>query len=131
MIKRPTVEQFLRKYPTEIRITVEKLRALIRATIPVHIEAVYPGWGLIGYRVVSDRRSKYFAYIAPGADGVKLGFEYGVLLPDPGRLLKGNGKQVRYIVISQKSDLKKRLIGPLIWEAAMIAVHHTNKGVQK
>lgn len=131
MTKRPTVEQFLRKYPAETRSIVEKLRTLICSTIPVHSEAVYPGWGLIGYRVISDRRSKYFAFIAPGAEGVKLGFEYGVLLPDPEKLLQGNGKQVRYIVVTQKKALKKRLIGPLIWEAAMIAVHHTQKRTQR
>lgn len=131
MNKRPTVEQFLSKHPPEIRAVVNKLRTLIRATIPVHIEAVYPGWGLIGYRVINDRKSKYFAFIAPGAGGVKLGFEFGVLLPDPGKILKGNGKQVRYIFVSKQSDIKKRIIGPLVWEAAMVAVHHTHKKVKK
>jgi hypothetical protein len=131
MNKRPTVEQFLSKHPPETRAVVEKLRTLMRATIPVHIEAVYPGWGLIGYRVISDRKSKYFAYIAPGAGGVKLGFEFGVLLPDPAKILKGNGKQVRFIFISKQRDIKKRIIGPLIWEAAMVAVHHTQKKVKK
>lgn len=130
-MKAPTVKQFLRSYPPAVRILAEKLRKIVQTTIPIHTEAVYPGWELIGYRIASGNKSKYFAFIAPGINGVKLGFEFGVLLPDPNHLLQGNGNQVRYIVITKQADIKKRLIAPLIWEAAMVAINHSFKQRKK
>ena len=46
--------------------------------------------GLIGYNAPA-----YFAYILPAEDHIRIGFEWGALLPDPADLLGGNAKQVR------------------------------------
>jgi hypothetical protein len=131
MKKSQTVEQFLSEVPTPIRRLMERLRSILQTTIPNHIEAVYPGWGLIGYRITQGHTSKYFAYISPADGGAKLGFEYGVLLPDPNNILEGRGSRVRYVVVTHMSDIKKKHIAPLIWEAAMIAVDHSLKKKKK
>ena len=45
----PTPEQFLSGFPPEIAPLSNHLRGLIRRAVPDPIEAVYPGWKLIGY----------------------------------------------------------------------------------
>ena len=60
----PTPEQFLSGFPPEIAALSNHLRGLIRRAVPDPIEAVYPGWKLIGYRVRDGARDRYFGYIA-------------------------------------------------------------------
>jgi hypothetical protein len=81
--RRPTPEQFLAEFPPPIRDVTNKLRALVKATLPDVAEAVYPGWRLIGYRVTESGREAYLGFVAPRPDSVMLGFEFGVLLSDP------------------------------------------------
>lgn len=120
--RRPTVAQFLRQYPGDVREIASDLRALIRNTLPDVREAVYPGWKLIGYRVVENKRDAYFCYIAPAEDRVFLGFEYGALMSDPDRLLMGDTKQVRHVVFVQRNDILPEKLSRLITEGAMTAL---------
>src|SRR5215207_527676 len=85
---RPTPEQFLAPFPHEIRALADQLRQLIKQAILNTIEAVYPGWKLIGYREQDGKRSRYFCFVAPFEDRVMLGFEYGVLMTDTVGLLE-------------------------------------------
>jgi hypothetical protein len=103
------------------------LRGLIREEVPDLKEAVYPGWKLIGYRVLSGPRSCYFGFIHPGKESVQLGFEYGALLPDPHKMLQGTGKLVRHVRIAKMSDIKQDEIRYLILEAAMCALTRGGK----
>jgi hypothetical protein len=118
---RPTPEQFLTTFPAEIRALADQLRALIRRTVREVDEAVYTGWRLIGYRLHDGRRTRYFCYIAPFADRVTLGFEYGVLLSNDAGLLEGTGTQVRYVTIREPEDLREQELTALIAEAAAVA----------
>src|SRR5262245_53085107 len=118
---RPSPEQFLAAFPTDIRALADQLRALIRRTVPNVDEAVYTGWRLIGYRVRDGRRSRYFCYIAPLEDRITLGFEYGVLLNNGAGLLEGTGTQVRYVTICQPEDIREQELAALIAEAATVA----------
>jgi hypothetical protein len=117
----PTPEQFLAAFSAGIQALAGHLRVLIRRTIPNIDEAVYSGWRLIGYRVRHSGRSRYFCYIAPFADRVALGFEYGVLLANDAGLLEGTGTQVRYVTIRQPEDIREQELAALIAEAAMVA----------
>jgi hypothetical protein len=91
-------EAILVEHGPGVRELAEALRRLIRQTVPEVIETAYPGWHGIGYR---HPASGYFCGIFPGAAEVKLGFEFGALLPDPDGLLEGSGKQVRYVTIRE------------------------------
>ena len=54
-------------------------------------------------------------FLNPGM--VKLGFEYGAMLPDPKRLLKPGpsaGKQVRYLEVREESDIDPEAIRDLL-----------------
>lgn len=90
--------------------------------MPELTEAVAPGWKLIGYRVEGLQSSRYFCYLSPMEDHVRLGFEYRRWLSDPANLLEGNGTQVRYVVIKNEKNLRVKVLQQLIAEASLIAL---------
>jgi hypothetical protein len=126
-VARPTPEQFLAAFPPATQVLADQLRQLIKQTIPNINEAVYPGWKLIGYREQDGRRSRYFCYIAPFADRVVLGFEWGVLMTNQAGLLEGDGKQVRYVTLCDQAELRAHELSTLIAEAAMVAATRAHK----
>ena len=75
------------------------------------IELAYPVWHGIGYH---HPESGYFCAIFAKKDRVQLGFEFGVLLPDPDRLLDGSGKQVRYVTTARGKDIRVKAIRTLL-----------------
>jgi hypothetical protein len=54
--KKPTPDEFLSAFPSEIQALANQLRGLVKETIPSVREAVYTGWKLIGYRVKKGKR---------------------------------------------------------------------------
>lgn len=103
----------LEHYPPAVVGLANATRDLVKAVAPDVEEAGRPGWNLVGYR-----RRGYFAFVAPMDDHVRLGFEHGVLLPDPAGLLAGAGKQVRYVVLRTVADLENPAVVRLL-EAAV------------
>lgn len=114
------VSAFLADYPPHIRELAERARALVLGAVPNAIERVYSGWRLIGYRVPQGKASRYFAFLAPLEDEVRLGFELGVHMDDPRGLLQGDGTQVRYIALRSNADVSEEL-RPYITQAAAVA----------
>jgi len=122
-----TPEQFLADYPPQIQEVAGGLRATVKQAVPEIEEKIYRGWRLIGYRVKlpeprRQSRGAYFCYIAPGAEALQLGFEYGILMADPEGLLEGEGKQVRYVTVSSTADFKRAGVSQLVVEAARVAI---------
>lgn len=109
-----TPEHILTGHSPEVRELCEALRSLVRVEVPDAIEVAYPSWHGIGYH---HPRCGYFCAIFPMNDYFKLGFEFGVLLPDPDGLLTGDGKQVRYAIIRQQADIRVEAIRKLIQAA--------------
>ena len=107
-------EDILAGHTAEVKALAQSLRKLIKKIIPEATEKAYPGWHGIGYR---HPESGYFCAIFPLRDGVKLGFERGVLLPDPDNLLEGTGSQVRYVSIGSRGDLREESIKKLLHAA--------------
>ena len=79
-----------------------RLRNLVRETVPDAAERAYPIWRGIGLR---HPVSGYYCGIFPQEDWGRLVFEYGALLADPDNLLKGNGKQIRYVQIRRQKHI--------------------------
>jgi hypothetical protein len=117
-------EAFLAGYPDGIRDAAEQLRALIKRVVPDAVERVRSGWRLIGYDLPVGRRTVYFAYIAPEPIHVHIGFEHGVLMADPDRLLEGahlNLRKVRFLTFKAGEALPEVDILGLIREAVRVA----------
>lgn len=83
------VDEFLGDYSPVVRETAHAARRVVLAALPEAHEAVISGWRLIGYRVPAGKGSAYVGYLAPLADEVRLGFEWGVYLDDPNGVLAG------------------------------------------
>ncbi|HEY0442892.1 MAG TPA: DUF1801 domain-containing protein [Candidatus Limnocylindrales bacterium] len=117
-------DAFLDGYPTEIRRVADRLRAVVRRAVPTAVERVRPGWRLIGFDVPTGRRSAYFAYVAPERAHVHLGFEHGVWLADPERLLEGAHlrlRKVRFVTFVPGQAIPTDSLVALTRDAARIA----------
>jgi hypothetical protein len=110
-----SAEQFLATYSAPVRRLAQAARKRILNVVPEASERVRPGWKLIGYNAPA-----YFAFIAPHDDHVRIGFEWGVLLADPAKLLAGNGSQVRYAVIHTPRELQSQALAALLRTAAAL-----------
>jgi hypothetical protein len=118
-------EVFLAAYPDDTRSQADILRSLVRRAVPGVIERVRPGWRLIGYEIPVGRRPRYFAYVAPEPKHVHLGFEYGVLMADPHRLLEGAHlrlRKVRFLTFRPGQPIPAADVLELTWEAARVAI---------
>ncbi len=118
-------EALLAAYPAPMREIAEWLRGVVRRALPESIERVRPGWRLIGYELpAGGRRTAYFGYVAPEAEHVHLGFEYGVVMADPRGLLKGVGitRQVRWVTLTPHAMLPEPHLAELVREGARVAL---------
>ena len=108
--KEPSPEAQLRSYVGRLDPKNQKLvrsvRAAVRKRFPTANELAYDynRFFVIGYSP-TDRGIDSILAIAARATGVSLYFSQGPQLPDPKRLLRGSGKQVRFIQVEAASQL--------------------------
>jgi hypothetical protein len=117
-------EDILHEHNPEVRWLSEQLRQVVLTTVPEATEIAYPVWHGIGYR---HPQVGYFCAIFPQKDQVNLSFEFGVLLPDPHLLLKGNGTQVRFVPIFSQVDLHTEALSTLIRAAISLPADRTTR----
>ena len=109
-----TVDSILEGHAPHVREIVERLRAIIRATVPDAIESAHAVWHSLSYK---HPDSGYFCGLFPQPDRVDVAFEFGVLLADPDHLLAGDGKQVRYLRLKDAAELREAALRQLLIEA--------------
>jgi hypothetical protein len=80
-------------------------RRLILEEAPDSSEFVYQVYTIADHFTFTDRPSDAFVFTTAHANWVNLGFNFGSLLPDPGNLLRGEGKLIRHVRIAQTADL--------------------------
>jgi hypothetical protein len=117
-------EAFLDAYPDDIRAPAEVLRAIVKRAVPDAVERVRSGWRLIGYDLPMGHRSAYFAFVAPEPIHVHLGFEVGIFMADPDRMLEGahlNLRKVRFLTFLPGQPIPEEPLLALTREAARIA----------
>ncbi len=125
MIDELPIEVFLERYPPAIRDTGLRLRELIRIAVPDAVEGVRSGWSWIGYGLPDRRAKRTFAWIGPERKHIHLGFQNGVLLADPDRLLHGSEerlKQFRYFTFAPEIDIEDEVILDFIRRSADLAL---------
>jgi hypothetical protein len=116
-------EALLDDYPRPMQDTAAALRAIVREAVPEAVERVRVGWRLIGYDLPLRRYGVYFAYVAPEPVHVHLGFEWGVFMSDPQRLLQGGAvtKQVRWLTFTSPDEIAREATIALVREGARVA----------
>jgi hypothetical protein len=118
-------ESLLAGYPPPMREIAEALRSIVRRAVPGAIEAVRPGWRLVGYTVPAGRgRQVYFCGVAPEQDHVHLYFEYGIFMVDPRRVLLGEGitRKVRWVALRESDPIPETQLIELVREGARVAL---------
>lgn len=106
-------EDILAGHSDRVRRIATELRAILFEAVPDVVEKGNRGWHGVAYH---HSVAGYFCGIFPAEDQVKLGFEFGALLNDPG-ILTGAGSQVRYVVLRSMRDVRRGAIKKLIEEA--------------
>ena len=117
-------ELFLEGYAADVRGTANRLRAVVKTAVPDAIERVRPGWALIGYDLPTRRHGVYFAWVWPEREHVHLGWQHGIFMDDPDRLLQGAHlklKKVRYVTVDPGDDFPEAAFVELTRHAAEIA----------
>jgi hypothetical protein len=112
---RAQLSGFLAKYSPEVRSIARAAFRKLSARIPGAIQLVYDNYNAlaIGFSP-SERTSHAVLSIALYPRWVSLFFLQGIDLADPGRRLKGTGKQVRHIILASANDLDHPEIRALI-----------------
>ena len=108
------VAEFLSQFGDLAIELASDARMSILKAIPNCDERIYHGWNGLGYQ---DPDVGYICAIFPSQSTVRVAFEHGHLLPDPEGLLKGGGKQVRYLEISEWSERLAEQLSDLIDQA--------------
>ena len=97
--------KLLAPYSEVIRKLALATRRLILDEAPQASEFVYQVYTIADHFAFTDRPSDAFVFTTTHANWVNLGFNFGAVLPDPGRLLRGEGKLIRHVRITQTADL--------------------------
>lgn len=106
----PTPEAQLRSFTDRFDLKYQKfirsVRAAVRKRLPTANELAYDysSFFVIAYSP-SEQGIDGIVSIAARADGVDLYFTHGPQLPDPKKLLKGAGKQVRFVRLESARQL--------------------------
>ena len=93
------------------------LRKLISTVYPKVVEVPWPRLQVIGYGVGPKKSTEHFCYIGLYGEHINLGFNYGMDLPDPDKLLEGAGKKFRHVKIRTIEDVKRSTLRKLLQDA--------------
>jgi hypothetical protein len=110
------IEQFLSNYMEEVFANSLKLRTVLLNQLPNITEQLDVPAKMIGY-CYGQEYVDLICVIIPSKKGLKLGFNRGVELPDPEKLLQGKGKISRYVVIENEKQIQSAALKKLIKEA--------------
>ena len=109
---------FIAKFAPEDQRLIRAVRTAMRKRLPTANELVYDNYNffVIGYSP-TERPSDAPFSIASQAGAVSLCFLYGAKLADPGRVLKGEGNQVRSLRLPSAKRLADPEVEALIAQA--------------
>jgi len=111
---------FINKFDPKHRSLIRSVRKELRKRFPTANELAYDNYNffVIGYGP-TERPSDCIVSIAAAASGVGLCFIHGATLPDPNRILLGEGNQTRFIRLESANRLNRPEVKALL--AAAIA----------
>lgn len=113
---------FLARYTPEIADLAKAALAKMRERLPGAVELVYDNYNALAIGFGPDERASHAVFsIAIYPRWVSLFFLQGKGLPDPGKLLRGSGNVVRYIVLDSAQRLDEPAVRALMAEALRTA----------
>ena len=137
-MRRPPHRQllgFLTAYDRTIADLALALREIILEEQPDAAESVYQVYTVAIWFGFSGKMKDMFCYITTHARHVNMGFPRGAALPDPNRVLQGEGKSIRHVKFASQRDLERpfvrRYIRAAIEQVGAAAGGGTAKSVVK
>jgi hypothetical protein len=122
------IETFLSQYKEPVFGYALQLRKILFANLPDIIEQIDIPAKMIAY-CYGQKYSELICTIIPSKKGLKLGFNWGLELTDPGKLLQGKGKISRYVEIISEEQINSREINNLIEN--VLSVYKQKKSFSK
>src|SRR5579864_3450907 len=103
----PQLLGFLEAYDRTIADLALALREIILEEAPEASESIYQVYTVAIWFGLSEKMKDMFCYIATNARHINLGFPRGSTLPDPNRVLEGEGKTMRHIKFASIAELER------------------------
>jgi hypothetical protein len=100
------LESFIARLDPELQKLVRSVRVALRKRFPTANELTYdyPNALVVAYSA-TDRGIEGIVSFTARKTGMELHFNQGPKLPDPKKLLKGSGKQTRFIAVTAATQL--------------------------
>ena len=106
----PQLIAFLEAYDRHIVDLALALREIILEEGPDASESIYQVYTVAIWFGFSEKMKDMFCYITTNARHINLGFPRGSTLPDPNRVLEGDGKTMRHIKFASERDLERPFV---------------------
>ena len=112
------LKTFIAKFSPSDQSRIRAARRLLRRQLGGACEMVYDNYNffVIGYGA-TDRPSEAVVSLAAQANRLSLCFLHGATLPDPDRVLRGEGRQVRSVPLESAADLERPELQRLLNDA--------------
>jgi hypothetical protein len=102
----PKLLEYLAPYDPHVSRLALALRELVLEEAPTAKESFSRGYAVgIAFSFTGKPIKDGFCHVVAYANHVNLGFNQGATLPDPDRVLAGNGKSIRHVTIQGEEDL--------------------------
>src|SRR5207244_4347616 len=109
------LRDFIAKFEPKHQTLIRAVRKALRKRFPTANELAYDNYNffVIGYGP-TERPSDCIVSIAAAASGVGLCFIHGASLPDPNRILLGEGNQTRFVRLESANRLNRPEVKALV-----------------
>jgi hypothetical protein len=102
---------YLAPYDPQVANLALALREVVLEEAPEAIESLVNGYAVaIGFSFTGKPMKDGFCHVVTYKNCVNLGFNRGALLADPEGILKGSGKSIRHLRITNHDDLDRPLV---------------------
>jgi len=117
---------YLAPFPNEVQEKVLWLRDFIWDQYPQCNELIYDNYNAVAFGwSPTEKLGQTFCSIAvyrAGNNNIHFGFYWGAEVPDPKKMLIGNGNQYRYIQVKSLDDFPADYMRQLVMDAYIISL---------
>jgi hypothetical protein len=107
--------KFMLPYPDKVKAAALWLREFVWDLYPETNELIYDNYNAVAFGwSPTDKAGDVFCSIAVVSDHVNFGFNRGVDIPDPKKILLGDGSLYRFIRVREKEDFPEEYIKHLL-----------------
>jgi hypothetical protein len=106
---------FIARFDPATARLIRSARAALRKRLPTAVEQIYDNYNFlaIGF-CTTERTSDCLVSLACSSKGVALSFYHGASLPDPERILLGQGRQNRFLRLENAKSIAQPAVEALL-----------------